>query len=375
MITQEYTLDIVCSKSELLKGILQVQNAISSKSTLPVLSNILLEAKRTGLQMAATDLEVGIRCMVKAEILKDGATTVPGKIFVDFVKTLKDGEDIKIQLDPPTRVCVQSSKSKCMMVGLPKEDFPVLPDFAVEKVFHLETALLREMIKKTIFAVSTDETRYILNGVCLMLNKDTARMVATDGRRLSYIQRALKGQGVETAAVIPTKALNEVLRLLNSEDIPEQIAVSITENQAGFRLGETVIVTRLIEGRFPNYEQVIPKSATIHTRVSTEELLVLTQRAALGVGDRGGAIEYSFERNSLRARGAAQGRVEVEDEMPVEFQGPPFKIAFNPNFVLDVLKNVESKEVEMELGGALNPGLIRPVGDETHLCVIMPMRV
>jgi DNA polymerase-3 subunit beta len=180
---------------------------------------------------------------------------------------------------------------------------------------------------------------------------------------------------VNVSAIIPSKALIEVERLLASESkLPEMVNVSITDNQVAFGLGETVIISRLIEGHFPNYEQVIPKSSDIRIQVPTRDLLTMTQRAALGSGDRGGAVRFALDKGRLRAIGAAQGRVEVEDEMPVEFAGKALEIAFNPGFVVDVLKNMDTSQVVMEFTSSLNPGVIRPQGDDQMICVIMPMR-
>src|ERR1017187_7240365 len=194
-------MQIVCSKAELLKGIQIVQSAVSSKSTLPVLSNILIETRTNQLKLAATDLEVGVRCLIKAEVVNEGSLTVPAKTFSDFVKTLPDNQEIKIVMEEALRMEVKSGKTRCVLLGLPKEDFPVLPEFPEENAVVMESKLLLEMIRKTSFAVSTDETRYILNGVYFMLDKGTARMVATDGRRLAFMARPLTDKKLEISAI------------------------------------------------------------------------------------------------------------------------------------------------------------------------------
>ncbi len=368
-------MQIVCSKAELLKGIQTVQAAVSTKSTLPVLSNILLETMTNQLKLASTDLQVGVRCIINAEIVKEGALTVPAKTFSEFVRTLREDQEIEINASESSRIEIRCGKTRCVLLGLPKEDFPVFPEFQDDRAISIEVKALLEMIKKTHFAVSTDETRYILNGIYFILEKGIAKMVATDGRRLAYIARPVKEKDVSISAIIPSKALAEVERLLGSDGaMPESVKVSITENQVAFKLGETVIISRLIEGHFPNYEQVIPKSSDIRIQVSTRDLLTMTQRAALGSGDRGGAVRYALDKGRLRAIGTAQGRVEVEDELPVDFTGKPLEISFNPGFVVDVLKNMDTSKVVMEFTSSLNPGVIRPEGDDQMICVIMPMR-
>ncbi len=380
MVTTENVLktsmQIVCSKAELLKGIQIVQSAVSSKSTLPVLSNILIETKTNQLKLAATDLEVGVRCLIKAEIVKEGALTIPARTFCDFVKTLPENQEIRIVTEEGTRMELKSGKTRCVLLGLPKEDFPVLPEFPEDHAVTIEAKTLLEMIRKTAYAASTDETRYILNGVFFMLDKGTARMVATDGRRLAYKASPVQEKKMVIAVIIPSKAIREVERLLVSEGLgTDTIKVSVTENQVAFKIGETIVISRLIDGNFPNYEQVIPKSSETKVQLAAKDLLMMTQRAALGSGDRGGAVRFSLENGKLRAKGAAQGRVEVEDELPVDYTGPGLEIAFNPQFVLDVLKNSDASQVWLELSTALNPGVIRPVGDADMLSVIMPMRV
>jgi DNA polymerase-3 subunit beta len=368
-------MQIVCSKAELLKGIQTVQAAVSTKSTLPVLSNILLETQTNQLKLASTDLQVGVRCVINAEIVKEGALTVPAKTFSEFVRTLRDDQEIEINASETSRIEIKCGKTRCVLLGLPKEEFPVFPEFQDDRAISIEVKALQEMIKKTHYAVSTDETRYILNGIYFILEKGIAKMVATDGRRLCYIARPVKEKTVSITAIIPSKALVEVERLLSGgEKLPEMVKVSVTENQVAFKLGETVIISRLIEGHFPNYEQVIPKTSDIRVEVATRDLLTMTQRAALGSGERGGAVRFALDKGRLRAIGTAQGRVEVEDELPIDFSGKPLEISFNPSFVVDILKNMDTAHVVMEFTSSLNPGVIRPQGDEQMICVIMPMR-
>jgi DNA polymerase III subunit beta len=368
-------MQIVCSKAELQKGIQTVQSAVSTKSTLPVLSNILLETQTNQLKLAATDLEVGVRCVIKAEVVKEGAITVPAKTFSDFVRTLQDNQEIKINAEDASKMEIRCGKAKCVLLGLPKEDFPVLPEFHEDHAIEIESKTLSDMIKKTSFSVSTDETRYILNGIFFSLDKGTARMVATDGRRLAYVARPISDKKTGVSVIIPSKAIREIDRLLTGDNPAEKsIKVSVTENQVAFKVGETVVISRLIEGHFPNYEQVIPKASDVKVQISAKDFLTMTQRAALGAGERGGAVRFTLEKGRLKVIGTAQGRVEVEDELPVDYQGNTIEISFNPQFVLDVLKNVDAAHVMMELTTSLNPGVIRPVGDDHMLSVIMPMR-
>ena len=232
----------------------------------------------------------------------------------------------------------------------------MLPEFPEDQAIVLESKVLREMIRKSAYSMSTGERRYIFHGVYFILDKGSAKMVATDGRRLAYIARDIADKKTTTQVIIPSKAVREVERMLGADGASvENVSISVTENQVAFKIGETVIISRLIEGHFPNYEQVIPKTSTIHLQMATKDLLTMTQRAALGSGDRGGAVKFVLDKGRLRAIGTAQGRVEVEDELPVEYDGTTLEIAFNPFFVQDVLKNVEASQIVMEFSSSLNP--------------------
>jgi DNA polymerase-3 subunit beta len=234
---------IICSKSELAKGIQTVQSAVSTKSTLPVLSNILLDTKTNQLKLASTDLEVGVRCVIKAEIVKEGALTVPAKTFGDFVRMLQDDQEIKIDTDGGVKMEIRSGKARCVLLGLPKEDFPILPEFPEENAISIESKVLLEMIKKTSFSVSTDETRYILNGIYFILEKGAAKMVATDGRRLAFVSRPVQEKNMSISVIIPSKAIREVERLLAAEGSASEITqVIVTDNHVAFKIGETVII-------------------------------------------------------------------------------------------------------------------------------------
>lgn len=368
-------MQVTCLKEELFKGVQLVQNAISPRSTLPVLSNILLEGGTEGLRLSSTDLEVGIRCQVKADIRTSGATTVPARTLGDFLRTLDDGRELEIKVDDTQRMEIRSGKDKCILIGLPKDDYPVLPEFSQERSFVMERGLLREMIKKTVFAVSTDETRYVLNGVDFIMEKGKVTLVSTDGRRLAYIQRDLGDKKAVVNAIIPTKAVNELARVLSGDEKDGEVQVGFTENQVTFKFKNTVILSRLIEGHFPNFEQVIPKSHEIQIKFNNRQLMNATQRAAVGTMEKGGSVRYSLAKGKLKISASAQGRVEVEAELDIAYNGPAFAIAFNPSYIVDVLKAIESEDVLLELSTPLNPGVIRPVGDENYKYVIMPMQL
>lgn len=366
---------LICGKEELLKGVQIVQTVVSPKSTLPVLSNFLLEAEKQQIKLSSTDLEVGVSCFIKGEIAKEGSITIPAKRFGDIIRELPEDKDIEIRADETNQISVKCGKSHFILMGLPKSDYPVLPDFPEEKTFEVPKDVLRSMIRRSSFAVSTDETRYVLNGLYLNCEKGTMRLVATDGRRLAFVLREGIDKKIENKVIVPTKAVNEVQRIISAEEKNDTVKIGVTENQVAFRVDSVTIVSRLIEGTFPNYEQVIPKKHEIQIKLKTKEALSAVRQMALLVSDKASGIKFTFGKNTLRITASAQGLGSGEAEMDVEYQGQVFEIAFNPAFLIDVLKNMDENEVYFEMTNSLNPALIRPVNDKNYICVIMPMRV
>lgn len=372
---QEALMEIHCQKEDLLKGVALVQNAISPRSTLPVLANILFEATADGLRLSSTDLEVGIRCLVKADVKSGGVTTVPAKTLGEFLRTLDDGRDLSIKMGDNQKMEIRSGRDRCSLACLPKDDYPVLPEFSMDKAIALNHSLVRDMIRKTVFSVSTDETRYVLNGVNFVIENDSITLIATDGRRLAFIQRTLADKKAPVGAIIPTKAVNELARVLAGDEKGADVYMGFTENQVTFQYKSVVIISRLIEGNFPSFDQVIPKSHDIQLKLKTRNILQATQRAAVGTLERGGSVRYSLSNGRLQISASAQGRIEVESEIEVDYKGEPFIIAFNPAYLVDALKALECDEILLELSTPLNPGVIRPVGDDHYKYVVMPMQV
>ncbi len=364
------------TKADLFQGIQTVQSAISVRSTLPVLGNILFEATDQGLRLSATDLEVGVRTWVKADVIESGAITIPAKILADFLRTLEDDREVKIDVVENNKVEVRSGRDRLNITGLPKEDYPVLPEFDAAKAVTIPAHTIREMLKKTMFAASSDETRYVLNGVHIIVENGKATAVATDGRRLAYIQRPIPGKDLQIKVIIPTKAVQELMRIVADDKSGEHnLKVSFTDNQASFSDGSTIILSRLIEGHFPNFEQVIPKSKELQLRLNRGAFLSSVTRAAVGTLERGGSVRLTLTKGAIKIQAAAQGRVEVESEVPTNYEGADLEVAFNPIYLIDALKALDQADVVMELTTAMNPGVIRPADDESYRYVMMPMKI
>jgi len=371
---------ILCNKEELSVGVQVIQAALSPRSTLPILVNFLLETEAAQVKMASTDLEVGVKHLLRAEVVSGGAITVPAKKFGDILHSLSDSSTVDIQVEEGNKVLIRSGKSRFSLMGMPKADYPVLPEFSKKEAFAVPWKLLHEMIQKTLFAASNDETRHVLGGVFCVAEKGSLRMIATDGRRLALILRKGIPAHLNFKVTLPTKALQELVRLWGVTEEPskekkEDVSVCITENQAAFQFRETTLISRLIEGNFPNYEQVIPTKKETQATVSTKDLLSVTRRASLCTAERGGAVRYSFRPKTLHISASTQGLWEFEDEIDVDFTGSSFDVAFNPIFLIDFLKNSDSEKSVFSFTSPLNPALLQPAGDADNLCVIMPMRL
>ncbi len=375
-IKEREALKFSANKGELFKGIQIVQPAISTRSTLPILGNILLEAGEGELRLSATDLEVGIRTKVKADVIQTGSITVPAKLVSDFLKNIDDDKEIKIEVLDGNKVEFRSGRDRLNIVGLPKEDYPVLPEFEDKKSVQINKEVLKEIIKKTVFATSADETRYVLNGIHLIFDGGKITGVATDGRRLAFIQKPLPDDSLKVKIIIPTKAVQELLRLSSeSKTNTDSLNASFTDNQASFSDGETIVLSRLIEGHFPNFEQVIPKTHEIQLKLDRGEFLSSINKAAVGTMERGGAVKITLSKGVLKAQASAQGRVEAESEMAVAYEGASFDIAFNPLYMMDALKALDQKEILLEFTSPLNPGVIKPATEDGYRYVMMPMKV
>src|SRR5579859_5255595 len=272
---------ITISKDELSQGVQTIQSALSSRTTLPILLNFLLETEDKKVKVVSTDLEMGVKHYLKADIESDGAITIPAKKFSDILHSLPDAEEVELSVDAGGKVSLRCGRSRFGIVGAPKSEYPVLPDFNKSSAFELPAAVIGDMIRKTIFASSSDETRHVLNGVFWSARKGTLEMVATDGRRLAVCAKKVLPKDKEFAVIVPTKVLSEFLRLLSVLEIQdgdaEKMLVSVTDNQITFQLKGTTLLSRLVGGSFPNYEQVIPTKRDVSFTAPTKDLLAITK--------------------------------------------------------------------------------------------------
>ncbi|MDR1474821.1 MAG: DNA polymerase III subunit beta [Endomicrobium sp.] len=374
---------VLCGKEELIRGIQTITPIASSKSTLPVLSNFLFYTENGKIKLSSTDLEIAVKCYIKGEILEDGGITIPAKRFADIIKELLSENEIEIRSDESNQINISSGKSKFNLMGISKTEYPVIPDFPSENNFIIKRDLLASMLKKTIFAVSKDSQRYVLNGVYFILEENILKMAATDGRRLAYITtnrvNSIKPQA-KIKVIVPTKAVTEILRLLSSDIKSEDIKVGVTGNQIALEIEEITFLSTLIEGIFPNYEQVIPKTSEIKVKLNVKNTLTAVKQMALLTADkisldRSSAVKFYFNSNILRISASTAGLGSGEVELDIDYKDEPTEINFNPHFVREVLQNVDEESIIFEFKNSLNPATIVPEKDKSYLCVVMPMRV
>lgn len=362
---------IVCTKADLSQAIGLTLNAVSSKSTLPVLGNLLFEVSGKEVQITGTDLEIGLRTKMAAEILKEGSITIPAKKISDLVRECPD-QDIEITLGENEDIKIRYGKGRYSIKGLKAEDFPSLPEAKDGSSLEISEQDLLEMIKKVSFSVSTDETRYVLNGALLMAEGNKVLMVSTDGHRLSKTSKSLEKSQEKVNVVLPTKALVEIQRVLVGGE--NKVTVHLSNNHLFLEKGPNILVTRLIDGQFPNYEQVIPKNTDKVMTAVTEELAKVVRRVSLMASDKSKSVKFSLSKNKLTVSSQTPDVGEAEEEMDVEYDGEALAIAFNGAYVSEALKVLASEKAELKLSSSLSPGLLTAAGGGESEYVIMPMR-
>ncbi len=357
------------SQENLLSGIQIVQNIVSSKTTLPILSNILLEAKGTKLRLNTTDLDIGIFCEIAVDIIEEGAITIPAKRFGDIVRELPSG-DITISVKKNNQVDIEGKQCRFKLGGLPKDEFPKFPEFKDKEAIQIEQATLKEMLRLTSFAVSHEESRYVLNGILIEISDNILRVVATDGRRLAKIEKKLPAAiKKEIAVIIPIKAVQEISRNLRDEG---SLSLIVGANQALFDINDVLIATRIIEGEFPNYNQVIPKPAKNRIKMNTQEVLSSIRRANLLSTPDFQAVKFEIFPNKLVISKSTPDVGESREVIPVEYDGEEMMVGFNPQLLIDFLKNINDEQIHMEILGTDKPAVMRL---QDYLYLALPMRI
>ncbi|MEN9814073.1 MAG: hypothetical protein RLZZ412_55 [Verrucomicrobiota bacterium] len=369
------------NRNHFFNGLSSVTNVVGNRATMPILQNVLIEAEGDTVTLTTTNLDLGICCRIKAAVSSPGRITLPVKKLVPIIRALSSAETI-VELTGKDRVKITSGSSVFQIAGLPADQFPPISNFAGQPTIAIDQDNLGSMLRKVSYAQSTDENRYILNGVFFEFSAGKLTLVATDGRRLAKCEQKLEGSDKTLALILPARTITELSRLLKSGG---KVHVSNNERQVGFTIDiptndeglvdRIQLVSKVVEGNYPNYRQVIPKEAGSKVRLEREKLLESVQRAALMTDDRNNTIRMTVSKKSQNLEISAKSDSgEAHEPIAVKYDGPEVNIAFNPQYVIEPLRNVTEDEIDFEFKDDMSPGVIRGL-KEDFLCVVMPQRI
>ena len=362
-------------------GLQQVLNVVATRSTMPILSNVLIEAEEGHISLTTTNLDLGIRCRIKADVSETGSTTLPVRKLATIVRELPVNE-VFIETSKNNQAKITSGGSLFKIMGLGSEEFPPLPNFENRKVFELSQEEIVNMLKSVSYAQSTDENRYILNGVYFNFTDEKLTMVATDGRRLGLTALDLNiSEENAGSLILPAKTVGELERLIGKG---EKVKIAFNDRQAAFEVdidesGDTglvdhlYLVSKIVEGNYPNYRQVIPKETEHRVKIERELMLECVNRAALVTSDKNNSIKLKVSKNLLEITGQSTEYGESHESMAIAYDGPEVQVAFNPQFLMESLKALTKDEVFFEFKDELSPGLFKTL--DNFICVIMPLRL
>ena len=372
------TMEITVSKFELLRELTATQGVVERKTTIPILSNYLFEAAGDKLSLTATDLDLSLRTSCSAKVKKEGSCTIPARKLYDYVKLLPDA-DITIKLLENHWVSIRCGRSNTKMVGMARANFPSLPAFPTAGVVKIPAQVLRSMIAKTCFAISSEESRYTLNGGLMMLKPESITMVATDGHRLAHVERSgekFEGVSGEMKTLVPKKAMDELKTLLDSTDA-ETIDFAKDESTLFFRLGQRLLTSRQLTGQFPNFEAVLPKEITKSVSVQGDELGAAIARVAQFADERSRAVRLKLEKGELKLSASSTETGESEDSIEIAYNGDSLTIGFNAQYLVDFIKASGAGEVKLEFKDPQSAGQMRPAESEDYKYryIVMPMRI
>ncbi len=368
------------NRDHFASGLAQVLNVVGSKATMPILGNVLIEAAKDSITLTTTNLDLGIRCKLKADVKEAGAITLPVKRLATIVRELPN-VDVSLDTTPSHQAKLTSGGSTFRITGIGKDEFPPLPEFGEEKTFTLSQADLMGMLQQVQYAQSTDETRYILNGVYFNFRDGKLSLVATDGRRLALVSKELEVPAASAGAIIlPAKTVAELLRMLGKGD---KLKISFSDRRAAFQIGtdkdtgglidSVYLHSKVVEGNYPNYQQVIPKETHQRIKLERELFAQCIHRAALVCSEKSNSLKLKLTTNRLELFAQSPDFGEAHEEMAVAYSGAEMQVAFNPGYLLDPLNALAKDEVFLELKDEVSPGVFKTL--DNFVCVIMPVRL
>jgi DNA polymerase III subunit beta len=364
-------MDVVLDRDAFLRGLQMVQNIVEPRQTLPILANVLLEASDDTVTVTATDLEVGARVSVPAQVATKGAITLSARKLGEIVKELPAAA-LSLRVGDNAAVNLRCGSVSYKLVGLAPDDFPPVVPASPRSWITIDAGTLREMLGQTSFAMSHDESRYALNGILLVVHDTELRLVATDGHRLALARRTLAHPAENTTGIVPRKAMVEITRVLGAG---EEVRIALTDNQFVLEMPNFVMTARLVEGQFPNYEAVMPKGQPVRLSVPRPAIASAIRRVSVMAEDRNKPVRFTLAPGVLRLAASSQELGEAEEAVEVEYAGGEVVIAFNSRYVLDALAPLDKDDVVLELKDGLSPGVVRGGAEEAYRCVIMPMRI
>jgi DNA polymerase III subunit beta len=372
-------MEFTVSKSDLVRELSLSQGVVEKKTTIPILSNVLLEAAGDHITLTATDLELGIRSSCPARVKKEGSGTVPARKLLDYVRLLPEG-DLTMKFLENHWASITSGRSRTRIAGMSRESFPELPEMP-EAIAEIPVKTLTSMIARTSFAISMEESRFTLNGALLLMRPENLTMVATDGHRLAFVQ-APSGESGNIAqqfrALVPKKAMAELTKLAGEAGEDGKVLFAGDDNHLFFQVGQRLLLTRKLTGNFPDYERVLPKDHPLMAKLHRDEIRSAIERVAQFADERSRAIRVQFTNGEVRVFSSSVETGESEESVPSEYQGPDLEIGFNAQYLLDFLRAIPQDSVAFELKDQKSAGEMRPAGEtvpDQYRYVVMPMRI
>jgi DNA polymerase-3 subunit beta len=372
-------MEFTVNRTDLVRELSLSQGVVEKKTTIPILSNVLLEAAGDRVTLTATDLELGIRCSCPARVKKEGAGTVPARKLLDYVRLLPEA-DVHMKFMENHWVTITCGRSRTRIAGMSRESFPELPQMP-ERMAEIPVKTLASMIGRTAFAISMEESRFTLNGALLLMRPEGLTMVATDGHRLAYVQATPAESGQidkPFRALIPKKAMAELIKLADDATPDAKAVFAGDENHLFFEVGHRRLITRKLTGNFPDYERVLPKDHSALATLQKDEIRSAIERVAQFADERSRAIRVQFTNGEVKVFSSSVEMGESEESVTSEYQGPDMEIGFNAQYLLDFLRAIPQDHVAFELKDQKSAGELRPAGDaiaDQYRYVVMPMRI
>jgi len=364
---------LVILQSNFAKALGQISRIVGTRTTLPVLSNVLITAAKGKIKFSATDLEVGITTFTIGKIEEEGALTLPARLLSDFILNNRDGS-IEISTEG-TIATLKSARYEATIHGIAAEEFPTVPESPKESLAKIPAKELIDALKKTVFAAATDETRPALAGIFFQFDGSTLTLAATDSYRLAEKKLTLTQSVAEKKIIVPARTMNEVMRIAGTDD-GSDILISPEENQIAFKIGDTIIISRLIEGAFPPYQQIIPTDFKVTAKAPLSELLQAVKMSSLFAKDsKNNNVKISLDDKTLTVASIISQAGSANSKVPAEISGGGLEITFNARYVLDILNVLSDEKIEFDFNDGSTAGVVKSASDDQYLYIIMPVRV